>query len=89
MEADHGALFETSVLAQLHPEMVTLENLPTKEEVPANDLEGNSKGNQRRDPNNVLFGVFGDDPRDYQEEQAKTILKEIINWVISETSNIE
>ena len=88
IEADHGALFETSVLAQLHPEMINLDNLPTKEDVPANDLDGNSKGNHRRDPNNVLFGVFGDDPRDYQEEQAKRILKEIINWVISETSKI-
>jgi len=89
IEADHGALFETSVLAQIHPQLVKLGNLPSKEEVPANDLEGNSKGNHRRDPDNVLFGVFGDDPRDYKQEQAKIILKEIISWVISEVSTIE
>ena len=88
MEADHGAIFETSVLSQLHPELVNLDNLPSKEEVPANDLEGNSKGNHRRDPSNVLFGIFGDDPRNFKEEQAKELMEEITNWVISEALNI-
>lgn len=89
MEADHGAIFETSVLSQLQPDLVQLNNLPNKEEVPANDFNGNSKGDHRRDPNNVLFGVFGDDPRNYEEKKAKEILQKIINWLISEAMNMK
>jgi len=87
MEADHGAIFETSVLSQIHPELVNIDNLPTIEEEPANDVDGNSKGHHRSDPKNVLFGIFGDDPRKYKEEQAKEIMEEITNWVISEVEN--
>lgn len=89
MEADHGAIFETSVLSQIHPELVKMDNLPTIAEEPANNVNGNSKGDHRRDPKNVLFGIFGDDPRNYEENKAKKILQKIINWLISEDINMK
>ena len=89
MEADHGAIFETSVLSQLQPELINLDNLPNIKEAPANDIDNNSKGNHRRDPDNILFGIFGDDPRNYEENKAKKILQKIINWLISEAINMK
>lgn len=83
MDADHGAIFETSVLAQIHPELVKLHNLPDMEKVPANDPNGNSKGDHRRNPKNVLYGVFGDDPRGYSEKEAERILCKIVDWVVN------
>ncbi|SMG13714.1 creatininase family protein [Arenibacter troitsensis] len=82
MEADHGAIFETSVLAELHPDLVKLENLLQKDIFPANDVNGNSKGDHRRDPDNVLFGIFGDDPRDYDQPKAEILTQKIIDWLV-------
>jgi len=81
MKADHGAIFETSVLAQIKPDLVQLQNLPNKEDVPANDPEGNSMGDHRRDIHNVLFGIFGDDPRYYDNDKAEILFKNIVEWV--------
>ncbi|SIQ99306.1 creatininase family protein [Maribacter ulvicola] len=82
MEADHGAIFETSVLAEIHPELVKLQNLPSKEIFPSNDPNGNSKGDHRCDPDNVLFGIFGDDPRNYNKQRAEIIIRKIIDWLV-------
>ncbi|WP_228238273.1 creatininase family protein [Allomuricauda sp. M10] len=82
IEADHGAIFETSVLGELHPNLVKLENLPSKDLFPANDIDGNSKGDHRRDRDNVLFGILGDDPRNYNKETAATIFQQIIQWLV-------
>ena len=77
MEADHGVIFETSILAQLQPELVKLDNLPQKDISTANDVEGNSYGDHHRDPDNVMFGVLGEDPRNYSEQKAKIIIHKI------------
>ncbi|NND08781.1 MAG: creatininase family protein [Saprospiraceae bacterium] len=82
LEGDHGAIFETSLLAKLVPELVDLNKLPDVHEHPANDPEGNSWGDHRRDPDNVLFGILGDDPRHYDEKQAEKLLSTLTNWMI-------
>jgi len=81
MKADHGAIFETSVLAQIMPDLIRLQNLPDKDDAPANDPEGNSMGDHRRDRHNVLFGIFGDDPRYYDSGQAEIMFNNIVDWV--------
>lgn len=81
MEGDHGAIFETSLLKQLHPDLVKLEKLPDKERFPANDPEGDSWGDHRKDPENVLFGILGDDPRYYNEQRASTLLSTLTLWM--------
>ena len=85
MKGDHGAIFETSLLSCLHPELVQLNNLPDKNSNPANDPEGDSWGVHRRDPNNVLFGILGDDPRMWEEQQAKELFKTVLAWLIKES----
>lgn len=84
MMGDHGAIFETSLLSQLNPDLVYLEKLPDLEKHPANDPEGNSWGPHRRDPENVLFGILGDDPRDYDEGRAKELFNDILAWVVDQ-----
>ena len=81
MIGDHGALFETSLLNQLHPDLVHMDKLPDLKSRPADDPEGDSWGVHRRDPDNVLFGILGDDPRAYDEGKAKELLASIINWL--------
>ncbi len=88
LKGDHGAIFETSVLAQLRPELVHLNRLPDQKAHPANDPENNSWGPHRRDPENVLFGILGDDPRNYDPKQAKQLHETLINWLIRETDHI-
>ncbi len=85
MKGDHGAIFETSLLSVLHPELVQLNNLPDKDLEPANDPEGDSWGVHRRDPNNVLFGILGDDPRAWDESKAKELYDTILKWLIKES----
>ncbi len=84
MKGDHGAIFETSLLAQLHPELVHLDKLPDITIHPANDPEGDSWGPHRRDPQNILFGILGDDPRDYDPVKAAELLGSILQWFTRE-----
>lgn len=87
MKGDHGAIFETSILKQLDPQSVWLDNLPPQSTHPADDPEGDSWGAHRRDPDNVLFGVLGDDPRDYDEDKAVQLLQTILDWLSDEVSS--
>ncbi|MBK8504014.1 MAG: creatininase family protein [Saprospiraceae bacterium] len=88
MIGDHGAIFETSVLSLLHPELVKLDKLPPQETNPANDPDGDSWGPHRRDSANVLFGILGDDPRAYDDQRAKELLSTILDWMISKVSYV-
>lgn len=81
MIGDHGALFETSLLNQLHTDLVHLDKLPDLKNHPADDPEGDSWGVHRRDPDNVLFGILGDDPRHYEEGKARILIDVIYNWL--------
>ena len=81
MIGDHGAVFETSLLTQLHSDLVHLDKLPDLQNHPANDPEGDSWGVHRRDPDNVLFGILGDDPRLYEEGKARILIDVIYNWL--------
>ena len=86
LKGDHGAIFETSVLAQLRPDLVHLDQLPSKIAYPAADLNGDSWGDHRRDPKNVLFGILGDDPRNYDKEEAETLLSVLLQWLQNEVN---
>jgi creatinine amidohydrolase len=85
MKGDHGAIFETSLLYCLHPELVNLNNLPDKDSHPANDPGGDSWGVHRRDPNNVLFGILGDDPRKWEKGRALELFETVQAWLIKES----
>ncbi len=81
MRGDHGAIFETSILQELHPELVKLDKLPEKTDFPADDPGGDSWGKHRRDPGNVLFGILGDDPRAYDPEEGRMLFNTIVKWL--------
>lgn len=83
MKGDHGAIFETSLLNELHPSLVRLNRLPDVDEHPADDPDGNSWGDHRRDPANVLFGILGDDPRHYNKKNGKDLFDTVLTWFVS------
>ena len=88
LRGDHGAIFETSVLAQLRPDLVNLDRLPDQKTYPAHDPDGDSWGPHRRDPSNVLFGILGDDPRAYEDEKAKLLLHTLQSWLVTEVEKL-
>ncbi len=89
MAPDHGAIFETSVLFALKPNLVNLERLPSVEEQPAEDPKGNSKGAHRRDPENVLFGILGDDPRLLDATRARQLAGQLEDWLSAEALKLD
>jgi creatinine amidohydrolase len=76
---DHAALFETTLLAALHRELVQLERLPTAP-VPADDVE---MGAIRHDPQHPLYGIFGPDPRAFRAADAAPLLERSVKWILS------
>lgn len=80
---DHAAIFETSMLAALEPGLWDIGRLPDINEYPANDPEGNAWSPARHDKSHALYGIFGEDPRNYDEKRAKELLDYTINWLTS------
>ncbi len=62
--------------------------LPQKDSFPTNDANGNSQGDNRLNPNNVPFGIFGDDPRFYNKPKAEIIMQKIMDWLIQSVLSI-
>lgn len=79
---DHAALFETSLMAALAPDLVKLDRLPSKAQAPANDPDGNCWGEHRHNPSDPLYGIFGPDPRDMDAEQAQALLAAAERWIV-------
>lgn len=83
IEPDHAAIFETSMLAALHPELWEIGRLPDLIEHPANDPDGNIWSSIRHEASHPLHGIFGKDPRNYDEEKAHELLDFTLNWLTS------
>jgi creatinine amidohydrolase len=80
---DHAALFETTLLAALHRELVQLNRLPSLEARPLHPDE-NPFGEVRHDPDHPLYGIFGPDPRHFKEEDAAPLLNGSVNWLVAQ-----
>jgi creatinine amidohydrolase len=76
---DHAAIFETTLLAALHPALVQLDRLPQMS-TPAND---DPFGLQRHDPKHELYGIFGPDPRLFDPAEAPELLQRSVSWLVS------
>jgi len=76
---DHGGLFETSLMKELCPEMIDLEELGSEK---GDFRHETSNGIQRRDPSHPLFGVMGEDPRKMDDKKASELVKEMIKWLV-------
>lgn len=68
---DHAGLFETTVLSRFQPNTVDIGQLPSLQEAPAEDPDGDPYGIHRHDPEHVLWGVFGPDPRNFDPGAAE------------------
>jgi creatinine amidohydrolase len=78
---DHAGVFETLLLAALHPELVHLDRLPDPSQRPAADPGGDPFGAHRHDPSHALWGVFGPDPRRADLDEAAALLEASARWV--------
>jgi creatinine amidohydrolase len=84
---DHAGIFETSLLSAMWADRVQLHQLPPLAQVPANDPDGDVRGNHRHDPTHPLYGVFGPDPRTFDPGNAAQLLEQIIAWTIAQVDN--
>lgn len=89
IQPDHAGLFETSLLKQLRPDLVDLGLLPGEQEVALNNGEADPYGEARRDPNHPLFGIFGPDPRLYDESTARVLVGQILSWLVNQAITSE
>lgn len=84
---DHAGFFETSLLHALHPELVHLERLPSRELHPAIDPDGDTMGPQRHSPDHPLWGIFGPDPRKLNTAETDSILSHLVSWISKEAAS--
>lgn len=80
---DHAALFETTLLAALHRELVQTDKLPSLEARPLCPDE-NPFGEARHERDHPLYGIFGPDPRHFKEGDAAALLNASVNWLVSQ-----
>jgi len=80
---DHAALFETSLLAAMEPELVQLDQLPPIDAAPAADPEGDCWGTHRHDPQHPLYGIFGPDPRTLDRAEAMRLHEATVDWLVA------
>jgi creatinine amidohydrolase len=86
---DHAGIFETSLLSAMWADRVQLRQLPSLHQAPANDPDGDVRGNHRHDPGHPLYGVFGPDPRRFDAEKAGELLEEIVTWAIDQVDQCQ
>jgi creatinine amidohydrolase len=84
---DHAAIFETTLLAALHPTLVQLDKLAPRSNhsVPS---DKDPFGPQRHDPNHELYGIFGPDPRLFKPVDAAGLLDRSVNWLLTKVRQI-
>lgn len=83
---DHAGFFETSLLHALHPELVHLERLPSRETHPAIDPGGDTMGPQRHETDHPLWGIFGPDPRTVDPSETHSVRSALVTWIAEEVS---
>jgi creatinine amidohydrolase len=72
---DHAAMFETTLLAELHPDRVQVERLPPLGPEGACD---DSWSDSRHAPEHPLHGIIGSDPRLFHPEMGPRLLADAI-----------
>ncbi len=80
---DHAGIFETTLLAALHPDLVQLERLKSLDEAPL-PVDENVFGEDRHNPSHPIYGVFGPDPRHYAKSKAGPLLAACVQWLVAQ-----
>lgn len=78
---DHAGVFETMLLAAIHPDLVQLNKLPDQMTHPSVDPDGNPFGSHRHNQDHALWGVFGPDPRSIELSEAGELLAAMVQWL--------
>jgi len=78
---DHAGVFESLLLAAIHPDLVHVSKLPALAQNPSIDPEGNNFGSHRHHPDHALWGVFGPDPRELDTSQAPELFAALVKWL--------
>lgn len=78
---DHAGIFESLLLSALHPDLVSVDKLPSVKEHPSVDPEGDLFGPHRHGVDHALWGVFGPDPRESNFEDSMRLLETYQRWV--------
>jgi creatinine amidohydrolase len=76
---DHAAIFETTLLAELCPDRVAVDKLPPMTRGPETD----SWSEARHDPSHPLYGIFGPDPRTFDQVGGPKLLDDIVAQLIA------
>lgn len=84
---DHAAMFETSMMLGLHPELVHLHELPNVQDAPADVENGDPWGEHRFNENDPLYGICGKDPRLAEPYGARELVDKTVSWLADEVSN--
>jgi creatinine amidohydrolase len=80
---DHAGVFESLLLAAIHPDLVNVNKLPELSKNPSLDPEGNKFGSHRHSPNHALWGVFGPDPREIDIDKSAELFAALVEWLSS------
>jgi len=83
---DHAGIFETTVLSHFHPDSIDIGALPDIEEYPVENPDEDPYGTQRHDPDHVLWGIFGPDPRNFDPEIAESLVQSLCDAIEVEVS---
>lgn len=75
---DHAGLFETTLLAVFHPQLVEMSWLPA---AISSETSEHPYGAQRHHPAHSLHGIFGHDPRAFRVETASGMRCAMANWL--------
>ena len=78
---DRAAIFETTLLHALHPELVEIDRLPP---LTAEPPETDPFGEQRHDPEHPLYGIFGPDPRHFDPAGSAALLDAMVGWLVGQ-----
>ena len=84
---DHAGIFETTLLAALHPNMLHLERLPELAQHPL--ANGDVWAEGRHDPTHPIWGVIGPDPRHYDQRRAAPLLDAAVQALVDEVRRHE
>jgi creatinine amidohydrolase len=78
---DHAGIFETTLLAELHPQLVDTSRLPTMTDGPM--PESDSWSEARHQPSHPLYGIFGPDPRPFDPATAPQLVAKAVEWLVA------
>jgi creatinine amidohydrolase len=83
---DHAGIFETTLLAELHPGLVDISELQPMNDGPM--PESDSWSPTRHDPGHPLYGIIGPDPRVYDPLTAPALVEKSVNWLAAKVREV-